>query len=104
VGPRTGLDDVKRKILSLPGLELRPLGRPARSQSLYRLGYPGSYPTGSGIYFSGGKLPRLEFDNSRPSSAEIKNARSHNTAPPYILSTWCLINYERSFTHYLYVF
>jgi hypothetical protein len=28
--------------LTLPGLELRPLGRPARSQSLYGLRYPGS--------------------------------------------------------------
>jgi hypothetical protein len=28
----------RRKILLLPGLELRPLGRPARSQSPYRLG------------------------------------------------------------------
>jgi hypothetical protein len=36
VGPRTGLDNVeKRKFLTLPGLELRPLGRSARSQSLY---------------------------------------------------------------------
>jgi hypothetical protein len=43
VNPRTGLDDVeKRKFLNIPGLELRPLGRPARSQSLYRLRYPGS--------------------------------------------------------------
>jgi hypothetical protein len=43
VGPRTGLDDVeKRKFLTLPGLELRPLRRPARSQSLYLLRYPGS--------------------------------------------------------------
>jgi hypothetical protein len=43
VGPRTGLDDVeKRKFLTLPGLELRPLCRSARSQSLYRLRYPGS--------------------------------------------------------------
>jgi hypothetical protein len=31
----------KRKFLFLPGLELRPLRRPARSQSLYRLRYPG---------------------------------------------------------------
>jgi hypothetical protein len=38
VGPRAGLDDVKKKkFLTLPGFELRPLGRPARSQSLYRL-------------------------------------------------------------------
>jgi hypothetical protein len=43
VGPRTGLNDMeKRKFLTLPGLELRPLVRPARSQSLYRLRYTGS--------------------------------------------------------------
>jgi hypothetical protein len=37
VNHRAGLDDVeKRKFLTLPGLELRPLGRPARSQSLSR--------------------------------------------------------------------
>jgi hypothetical protein len=43
VGPRTGLDDVeKRKFLTLPGLELRPLRRLDRSQSLYRLNYPDS--------------------------------------------------------------
>jgi hypothetical protein len=42
VDPRADLDDVeKRKFLILPGLELRPLGRPASSQSLYRLRYPG---------------------------------------------------------------
>jgi hypothetical protein len=42
VGPKTGLDDVERKkILPLSVLELRPLGRPARTQSLYRLRYPG---------------------------------------------------------------
>jgi hypothetical protein len=28
--------------LTLPGLEPQPLSRPARSQSLYRLRYPGS--------------------------------------------------------------
>jgi hypothetical protein len=42
VGPRAGLDNVeKRKFLTLPSLELRPLGRPACSQSLYRLRSPG---------------------------------------------------------------
>jgi hypothetical protein len=41
---RLRLDDVeKRKFLTLPGLELRNIGRPACSQSLYRLRYPGSY-------------------------------------------------------------
>jgi hypothetical protein len=38
VGPRAGLHDVE-KILGPKGLELRPLGRPARNQSLYRLSY-----------------------------------------------------------------
>jgi hypothetical protein len=38
---RAGLDDVEKgKFLTLPGLELPPLSRPARSQSLYRLRYP----------------------------------------------------------------
>jgi hypothetical protein len=38
VGPRAGLGDVeKRKFMTLPGLELRPLGRPARSQSVSRV-------------------------------------------------------------------
>jgi hypothetical protein len=37
VNLRTGLDDLEgRKILPLPERELRHLGRPARSQSLYR--------------------------------------------------------------------
>jgi hypothetical protein len=44
VGPRTGVDDVEKiKFLTILGLELRPLGRPARSQSLYQLRYPGSF-------------------------------------------------------------
>jgi hypothetical protein len=43
VGSIAGLVDMeKRKFLLPPGLELRPLGRPARSQSLYGLRYPGS--------------------------------------------------------------
>jgi hypothetical protein len=43
VEPRADLDDVeKRKFLTLLGLELRPLGRPVRSQSLYWLRYFGS--------------------------------------------------------------
>jgi hypothetical protein len=44
VDPRAGLDDMeKRKFLTLLGLELRPLGRPTRSQSYYRLRYSGSF-------------------------------------------------------------
>jgi hypothetical protein len=44
VGPRAGLDtEARGKMLSpLPGIEPRSPGRPARSQTLYRLSYPGS--------------------------------------------------------------
>jgi hypothetical protein len=42
INPRAGLDDMKKwKFLTLPGLELRPLGRPTSSQVMYRLRYPG---------------------------------------------------------------
>jgi hypothetical protein len=44
VDRRAGLDDMEKwKFLTLPGLGLRHLGRPAFSQFLYRLRYPGSY-------------------------------------------------------------
>jgi hypothetical protein len=36
VGPRAGLHDMKLIFFTLLGLELLPLGRPARSQSVYR--------------------------------------------------------------------
>jgi hypothetical protein len=40
VSLRAGLNDVeKRKLLTLPGLELQPLSRSPHSQSLYRLRY-----------------------------------------------------------------
>jgi hypothetical protein len=43
VDPIAGLDGVEMiKFFTLPGLEFRTLGRSARSQSLYRLSYPGS--------------------------------------------------------------
>jgi hypothetical protein len=46
VGPGAGQDDMKkRKFLALSGLEIRPLSRPARSQSLYRLRYRDSLYT-----------------------------------------------------------
>jgi hypothetical protein len=43
VGPRADVDDVgKRKFLTILGFELLPFRGPSRSQSLYRLRYPGS--------------------------------------------------------------
>jgi hypothetical protein len=57
VGPRDGLDDLEKiKFLTLPGLELLPLCRPARSQSLYRLRYLGSFTTA---------VEKLKVPNSR---------------------------------------
>jgi hypothetical protein len=44
VGPKADLDTVeKRKFLTPPGFEIRPLGSPAHSQSLYQLRYTGSH-------------------------------------------------------------
>jgi hypothetical protein len=43
MGHPAGLDNVeKRKFLTLLGLELQPLDRPAHSQSPFQLRYPGS--------------------------------------------------------------
>jgi hypothetical protein len=59
VDPRAGLGDMeKRKFLILPGLELRPIGHAARSQSLYRLRCPGSYEVRvlRGIFRPGGVI------------------------------------------------
>jgi hypothetical protein len=40
VGPRAGLDDMGIwKLLTLPGHEPQPFGRPARNQALYWLRY-----------------------------------------------------------------
>jgi hypothetical protein len=43
VDTRAGLDEVEQgKFLTLPVFELRPLGRPTRTQLLHRLRYAGS--------------------------------------------------------------
>jgi hypothetical protein len=63
VGRRAGLDDVEeRKFLTLPGLELRPLGLPVRSQSLYRLRYLGSYPSDCKMMYVGKKEKHAVFN------------------------------------------
>jgi hypothetical protein len=44
VGPKAGLDDTEKwKFMTVPGFEIRPLGHPALSQSLYRLRYRRSW-------------------------------------------------------------
>jgi hypothetical protein len=44
VGPRAGLDAVSKRKIPSPRRDSNPY-HPARSQSLYRLSYPGSYDT-----------------------------------------------------------
>jgi hypothetical protein len=66
VDPIVDLDDVeKRKFLTLPGLELRPLSRPARSQFLYRLRYPGTQEIKKES-----KLAAADFKDINPKNAE----------------------------------
>jgi hypothetical protein len=61
VDPGTGLNDMeKRKFLPLPRLKLRSLGRPARSQWLYRLCYPGSKEKDILLLIHLGALPLTE--------------------------------------------
>jgi hypothetical protein len=67
VDPGVGLDDVKkRKFLTLPGLELRPLGRPTRGQSLYRLRYPGFLGLSR-------KIPKMDHECFLPNSLQFMN-------------------------------
>jgi hypothetical protein len=64
MGPRAGLDDMeKRKFLTLSGLELRPLGCPARSQSLYRL-----YTRGGQII-----LPKCKIRDGKLLGRQVRN-------------------------------
>jgi hypothetical protein len=68
VGPRAGLDVLKKKIfLNLPELELGLLSHPARSQSLYRLRYLDC---------------RTEYRLEQPAAIErIENKRSVQALP-----------------------
>jgi hypothetical protein len=75
VGPRTGLDDVeKRKFLTIPGLELQPLGRPARNQSLYRLRYPDTRVRRIRNIFSIRGLSKSVLGPTQPSIHSCRNA------------------------------
>jgi hypothetical protein len=79
VSPRTRPDDLeKRKFFTLPELELRLLGRPARKESLYRLSYPGYYF--SAIFKEN---TRRKFDNGHTVSTNnhFVNSPLHIIAP-----------------------
>jgi hypothetical protein len=74
VDPRAGLDDVeRRKIHPLLGLELQSLGRPARSKSLCRLCYPGSFSVYDG--------KTIRHNEAPVAYAVIKAVYSSTTCP-----------------------
>jgi hypothetical protein len=81
VGPRTGLNEVeRRKLLPLPGLELSLLGRPARSQSLYRLHYPCSinnYNNNNSIKFLFNYVQLSSPEDNYKVSTNNKNTTKH---------------------------
>jgi hypothetical protein len=69
VGLWAGLDAVeKRKSLTLPGLELQPISRPACRQSLYRL----RYPVSSGLSFGRVAYSRSDVPTEMYSSKVFK--------------------------------
>jgi hypothetical protein len=55
----------------------------------------------TGILSLGVKRPRREADHSPPSSAEVKNAWSYTSTPPYVFIAWCLVKHRDNFTFYL---
>jgi hypothetical protein len=62
VGPRAGLNDAeKRKFLTPPGLELRHLGLPACSQSLYRLKLMPNYRPEVSLHPEGPATGQIDF-------------------------------------------
>jgi hypothetical protein len=84
VDPRACLDDVEISF-DPTGTELRPLGRPARSQSLYRLRYPGSQkkPLNNTIWkcspFTEGATSRFQepVSNGRQKGGQLQHTWTH---------------------------
>jgi hypothetical protein len=63
---------------------IRSPDRPARSESLCPLRYPGRSFNGYwGNFPRVVKLPWSEIDHLRPCSSEVKNEWSYTSAPPY---------------------
>jgi hypothetical protein len=60
--------------------------------------HPVSYPMGTRIFSQEVKAAGRETDHSPPSSAEIKNAWSYTSTPPYVFIVWCLIKHGCVFT------
>jgi hypothetical protein len=52
-----------------------------------------------GALSQGVKRPGIEADHSSPPSAEVKNAWSYISTPPYILIEWCLVKHRDNFAY-----
>jgi hypothetical protein len=88
--------------MTLSGLEIRPLGRPARSQSLYRLCYLLSSPRRPDRFwgphsllsngYRGKERPGREAAHSPPTSAEVKKTWIYASTPLYAFMAQCLIS------------
>jgi hypothetical protein len=110
VYPTAGLEDLeKRKILTLPGLKLRPISRPAHSQSLYRLRYcaapaPGRWIMSKNLIFVA--ICSYVYDvslpgSNRPLDITIKpNLNKYYMQLPLYISRF----YKKEYLKYFYIF
>jgi hypothetical protein len=95
VDPGAGIDEgEKRKFVTLKGLELRPLGRPAGSQSLYRPQYP------CPIKYNGFVLNISRFLCKPPYCVNYISDNSYTYPLCYILqnSFWCPSRREKTWS------
>jgi hypothetical protein len=98
VDPRVGPNDTEKwKFFTPPGLELRHLGRPASSQSLYRLRYPGSlikWSTGKKKYGFQEALINERFPQKWHPTTERDYCRqihtTHSKSRPAPLRLFCI--------------
>jgi hypothetical protein len=51
----------------------------------------------------GVKRPRREADHSPPSSAEVKNAWSYTSTPPYVFMAWYLLKHRYNYIFFAFI-
>jgi hypothetical protein len=59
--------------------------------------HPGCWPMGSGVLSSGVRRQGREVNPFLPSSAEVKNAWSYTSIPPYVFMAWCILKHRDNF-------
>jgi hypothetical protein len=92
---------VSRLRAGLPGFDSR------HGQALFILATTFRPPLGTtqipiqwipGHSLPGNKASRAQADHLHPSGAEVKNAWSYTSIPPYVFMAWCLVKYRSDFT------